>query len=188
MELPDNAEKFLKQLRQGLGSLTPQEREEIIAELRIHLLDRQAQGKTDLLSGFEPPEDLAATFVSESALRGALGQGTPWALGRALLISSRDSIAALLLFLPLVLLQIFGFIFVLAAVLKPFMPKQMGLWVGNGSLYIGASDGNPGVHEVLGWWGVPVLGLSGFFVFWIANQAMRALARRRLRHAKSPVA
>ena len=187
MELPDYAEKFLKQLRRGLGSLTPQEREEIVAELRIHLLDRQAQGKTDLLSGFEPPEDLAATFVSERALRGALGQGTPWALSRALLISARDSIVTLLLFLPLALLQISAFVLLLAAVLKPFMPKQMGLWVGNGSFYVGASDGNPAVREILGWWGVPVLGISGIFVFWIANRAMQALARRRLRRAKSTV-
>lgn len=188
MGLPDYAEKFLKELRQGLGSLAQQERDEIVAELRAHLLDRQAQGKTDLLSGFETPEDLASTFVSENALRGALAQGTSWALGRALLISARDSILTFLLFLPLILLDVCAFAFVLAAALKPFMPKQIGLWVGNGNFHVGASDGNPAVHEILGWWGIPVLAISGIFLLWIANRAMRALARKRLRRTKSRVA
>jgi len=189
MGLPDHAEKFLKQLRQGLGSLPPQEREEIVAELRTHLLDRQAQGKTDLLWGFETAEDLASTFVSENALRGALAQGTSWALGRALLISARDSIVTFLLFLPLVLLHVCAFVLVLAAALKPFMPKQIGLWVGEGNLYVGFNSGdNRAVHEILGWWGVPVLAIAGIFLFWISNQVMRALARRRLRRPKSRVA
>ena len=189
MALPEYAEKFLRQLRQGLGSLGAQEREEIIAELRAHLLDRQAQGKTDLLSGFETAEDLAATFVSENALRGALAQGTSWALARALLISARDSIATFLLFLPLVLLQLCAFGFVFFAALKPFMPKQIGLWVGDGNFYVGGNSGNnPAVHEVLGWWGVPVLAISGIFLFSVSNRAMRALAKRRLRPARDTVA
>lgn len=187
MGLPDYAERFLRELRQGLGSLPAQERDEIVAELHIHLLDRQAQGKTELLAGFETPEDLAASFVSENALRGALARGTSWALGRALLISARDRILTFLLFLALVLLHICAFVLVFAAALKPFMPKQIGLWVGNGHFFVGASDGNPAVHEVLGRWGIPVLAISGIFLFWISNRAMRAVARRRLRRTKGRV-
>jgi hypothetical protein len=43
-------------------------------------------------------------------------------------------------------------------------------------------------HEILGWWGVPVLAIAGIFLFWISNQVMRALARRRLRRTKGRVA
>lgn len=60
---------YLKKVRQALASLAQDEREEIIRELRSHLLDRQAQGRDNVLDGFETPERFAAAYVTESALR-----------------------------------------------------------------------------------------------------------------------
>lgn len=184
MELPQAAEDFLKKVRQGLGTLGHAERDEIVNELRAHLLDRQAQGKVDVLDGFEPPEMLASNFVAEYALRGALAQGTSWALGRALLIAARDSLLGLFVLVPLLLAQITALCFLVTAALKPFMP-EMGLWVGQGNFYVGVNNGNPAIREVLGWWGVPVLAISGVLLFWISNRAMRALVRWRLRSTKT---
>lgn len=181
MQLPPPAEEFLKRVRQGLATLSQTERDEIINELRAHMLDRQAQGNSDVLAGFEPAEVLASNFVTEYALRGALARGTSWALGRALLIAARDSVLGLFVVLPLVLVQICAFLFLVTALLKPFMPYEMGLWVGGGNFYVGVNNGNPAIREVLGWWGVPVLAVSGVILFWISNRAMRALVRWRLR-------
>jgi len=184
VQLPPAAEEFLKKVRKGLGTLGQAERDEIISELRSHLLDRQAQGKEDLLAGFEAPDVLASDFVAEYALRGALAQGTSWALGRALLIAARDSLLALFLLLPLVLVQITALCLLVVAALKPFMPQEVGLWVGPDNFYVGVNNDNPAVHEVLGWWGIPILAAGSVLLFWISTRAMRALVRWRLRSAK----
>ncbi len=175
---------FLRKVRQGLASLPTAEQEEIVAELRSHLLERQSQGNADPLAGFETPERLAADFVSEYSLRGALAQGTSWALGKALFVAARDSVLGLLVLIPLVLLQISALLVLLTAALKPFMPGKMGLWVGNGNFYVGVDRQLAGVHEVLGWWGIPVFSVAGVLLFWVSNRAMLALVRWRLRSAR----
>ena len=181
--LPAETERFLAEVRRGLGSIDAAERDDVIAELRSHFAERMAQGKANLLEGFEDPATLAASFVSERALRGALSQGTPWAFSRAILISARDSLALLFALVPLVLAQLVAFFFVLTAALKPFAPGDFGLWVGNGNFYVG--HGSPSVHEVLGWWGVPVLLAAGVILFWLSNRGLRALARWRLASHRS---
>ena len=172
---------FLRKVRQGLASLPVAEREDILAELRSHLLERHERGSDDPLGGFESPEKFAAEFVAEYALRGALAQGTSWALGRALFVAGRDSVQALLALLPLLLLQLMALTLLLAAALKPFLWDQVGLWVGGGKFFVGISDDHVTMHEVLGWWGLPLFALAGVLLFWSSNRAMMTLVRRTLR-------
>ncbi len=184
MALPTPAEEFLLRVHRGLGALGPAERDDIVAELRAHLLDRQAEGNADLLTGFGAPESLAASYLTEHSLRGALARGTSWALGRALWIAARDSTVSLFGLLPLVVMQLAAVAAIVTAALKPFMPLELGLWVGGGSFYVGPRSANPAIHEVLGAWGVPVLACSGVILFWASNRAMRALVRWRLHGAR----
>lgn len=173
--LPPEAEKFLKEVRRAMDS---EERDDVIDELRSHLCDRVAQGRSDPLEGFEDPAELAAGFVSERALRGALSQGTPWSMARAILVSAKNSLTLLFALGALVLVQVVAFCFVLTAVLKPFSPSELGLWVGNGNFYVGRST--PAAHEVLGLWGIPILLFVGVLLFWASTRGLRALARSRL--------
>jgi Protein of unknown function (DUF1700) len=183
MTLPADVERFLKEVRRGLGSMDAAERDDVIEELRSHFIERQTQGKANLLDGFEDPQTMAASFVGERALRGALSQGTPWAFLRALVISARNSLLAFFVLIPLVLAQVIAFFCVLTAALKPFAPAEFGLWVGHGNFYVGR--GTPSGHEVLGWWGVPILLVIGVVLFWVSNRALRAVARRRLQSHRS---
>ncbi len=184
--LSAEAELYLKRLRQALSSQPTAERDETVAELRSHFLGRQEQGQHDVLAGFEPPDALAAAFVSERALRGALAIGTPWAMGRALLIATRESLLGLVTLLPLALAQLTGFCLLLTAALKPFMPNEMGLWVGPGNFYIGINRDNPALREVLGWWSIALLPLCAALLFWLSTRAMMALIRARLKTLRSP--
>lgn len=181
MPLPDDAERYLQRVQRGLAKLDPVDRDEIVEELRSHLIDRQAEGRTDLLEGFDPPEDLAASFVSDHALRGALASGTTWALGRALLGAARDNLVSILILVPVAVGHVIAFGCLLTAALKPFKPRDMGLWIGEGTFFIGSATEKPGVREVLGWWGIPVLAASGIFLFWISNRLLWVLARKQLR-------
>lgn len=177
-QLPADAERYLRDVRRGLGALDAHERDDVIAELRSHLLERAAQGKTALIEGFEEPSQLAASFVAEHALSSALAEGTPWSSARAILGSARDSVVLLGVLAALVLVQIVAFFVVLTATLKPFAPNEFGLWVGPHTFYVGRSS--PGATEVLGFWGIPLLLLVGVTLFWSSNRALRALARSRL--------
>ena len=182
MALSEDAEKFLRRVRSGLGALKPDEREDIVDELRTHLLDRQAQGSADPLAGFESPEVLAAGFVSERTLQEALVNGTSWSLVHALLVATRESLFGLLVLLPLVILQVTGLVLVVCAALKPFKPG-LGLWVGSGNFLVGTGD-IPGTTEVLGWSFIPVIAVSGTLLFWAANRGLRLLVRWRLQASK----
>ena len=180
------ADAYLRKVRQGLASLPEPEREETLAELRSHLLERLDQGSTDPLLGFDSPEQFAAEFVAEYALRGALAQGTSWALGRALFIAGRDGALSLLVLFPLLMLQLCALVLLVAAALKPFLPDQVGVWVGGGNFSVGIGHGNAARHEMLGWWSILVFALAGGLLFWVSSQAMMALVRGRLRSGQRP--
>lgn len=178
-DLTPACESFLRKLGYGLSSLPVAEQQEILAEIRSHLVSRQSAGSTELLAGFESPEELAAEFVAERALRGALAQGTPWSAGHALLIATRDSVPVLAGLVPLIIVQLVAIFLVIAAALKPVLGSKLGLWVGEGNFYVGRSNGS-GVHELLGWWGIPVFAASGIVLFWLSSRALRGLVRWRL--------
>lgn len=183
MTLPTTtpADLYLRKVRQGLASLPTAEQEEIITELRSHLLERQSQGSADPLAGFEAPEQLAADLVAEHALRGGLARGTSWALGSALFVAARDSVAGLLWLLPLLILQLMALCLLVAAALKPFVPDLVGVWTGEGKVSVGIISAHGNMREVLGWWAIPVFAGVGIVLFWLSTKAMTALARRRLK-------
>ena len=141
---------YLKKVRQGLASLPAVEREDIIAELRFHLFERQGQGSADPLTGFDSDEQLAAEFLTAYALRGALAQSTSWALGKALSVAGRDSVLGLLVLFPLLILQLSAGALLLAAAFKPFLPDNVGLWMGEGRFYAGIVGHPAGALGVVG--------------------------------------
>ncbi len=181
MELPRDAESYLSQLRMSLSALSDEERDEIVREVRSHLLDRHAAGKSPLLEGFDAPEDYASQFLGERLLRGALAQGTPWALGRALWVAARDSLLGMFVLLPLAVLGLMGVTLVILSALKPFFPDQIGLIHSPGHWVLGfVSERLPTSVEMLGWWSIPLFALGGCALLACSTLALRALARWRL--------
>jgi hypothetical protein len=184
--LPPEAERFLKQLKLGLASLSHEERADLVAELRSHLLERHTQGKRPLLEGFEDPEVYASRFVTEAALRGALARGTSVALGQALLTGARRSLWLVCCVAPLLAIQLIGALLVGIGLLKPFMPERVGLFLRpDGDLVaMGAYGGNiDGLREVLGYWAMPAFIVGGVLLLWSGNQILRSLAQWRLGNA-----
>ena len=186
--LPSEAEEFLRQLRLGLATLPQEERDDIIAEVRSHLRDRHAKGKSPLLAGFEDAQTYASRFVSEMALRGALARGTSVELGKALLTGAATGIAMLLTVVPLVIVQLLGGALVIAGALKPFMPSRVGLFVDMEGKFValGACGGDVGIlRELLGFWAMPLFIIGGICFLWLGNRALRFLANRRLISVRS---
>jgi uncharacterized membrane protein len=184
--LPVEVEQYLRRLRLSLAALPEGERDEIVAEIRSHLEERQRRGASALLDGFDPPEVYASHFLSERALADALARGTSLALGRALLVGVRESLLSVLVVVPVALGMFVGVGLIACALLKPFFPAKVGLFCkphGN-VFFLGFSATADGANEILGWWAIPAFLVTGVLVLWAGNRALRALARRRLRGAE----
>lgn len=177
--LPAAAERYLRDLERALSSLPSEDRAEIVAEIRAHLLDRAAAA-ADPAAAFGSPVEYAACFVQERALAGALGRGSSWALGRAL-VTGAGRLTWWYVVAVLWLAHVWGLFLIALAVLKPLFPRQIGLFAG-AHLVFGAYGGPvpDGVHEVLGWWGIPFFLVPGVLVLWGAHRLLRLLAAWRL--------
>lgn len=178
-ELPREAERFLRDLERHLSPLPEAERRDAVAEIRSHLEDRAAEGATDLLAPFGRAEDYAAAFLQERALAGALAGGSSWAIGRALLAGARRlawwyAVAALWV------VQVFGASMLALSIVKLFLPKAVGVFVGPHRFTIGALVGDVSAVEVLGWWAAPVFFIGGVLAMWSAHWFLRTLASWRL--------
>jgi uncharacterized membrane protein len=175
---------FLEKVRKGLAMLAPQDQDDIIAELRSHLRERESQGVADPLAGFGLPENLASEFVTEYKLRGALATGSSWSMVRALSLSARDNLYLLFGLILLLIVEVGAVLVMLAAILHLMPPSQVGLWTGPGNFYVGTGPGRSGMQQVTGWWVTPSLLLLGGAMFWIAHRAVRKLVRWRLQQGK----
>jgi hypothetical protein len=74
--------------------------------------------------------------------------------------------------------------FLITVLLKPFMPNQVGLWVGNGNFEFGVPAPKGDVHEILGTWYIPVAMLLAFGAAVGTTHALRWLMRTRRRPAR----
>ncbi len=179
-ELPAGAVAFLRQLERYLSPLPEAERQDVVAEIRSHLVDRAAQGATDLLGPFGTPESYAAAFLQERELAGALAGGSSWAVGRAL-VSGARKIGWWYVVAVLGMLHLYGTALIVLAALKPFFPANVGMFLGEGlTIGIRSAHDLSGWHEVLGWWAIPGFLVPGVLVLWGANATLRALGRWRL--------
>lgn len=185
-ELPAGATTFLRALGQGLASLPPGERDEIVAEVEAHLRERHAAGAEAPEADFGPPEDYAGQFLDERALAGAVADGTTLALGRALFARARSLAEAVLVVGPLFFLQGVSVLLLVLAALKPVLFQRVGYFTnGRGGAWVGFSDGSSGDVDVLGWWTVPAFALPALAVLVGSRRVLAALARRRLARTRS---
>ena len=186
--LPPEAEEFLRRLRLALSGLGREQRDDVLAEIRSHFEERARAGENPALEQFGSPDEYAAQFIAESTLHSALAKGTPFALGHALLVAARGSLFALLVLLPLAALQLFAGCLVVLASIKPLWPDNVGLFFEPGGRFraVGFVDPPGALHEVLGWWAIPVFLVSGALIFWASHRAMRAAVRGRLARTAVP--
>lgn len=184
-KLPADGERYLRLLRAGLSSLPEAEQNDIIEEVRTHLSERYAAGRTDVLEAFGPSESYAAQFVEEHALTQAVAEGSTFALGRTLVRTARSVGEMVFVLAPLTLIQGFAVLFIIVALLKPFFFDHVGYFTkpdGTGP-WIGISDARGNI-DVLGWWTIPVLLVPSTLALWGSRRALVALARRRLARAR----
>jgi hypothetical protein len=178
-------EVYLAELHRRLGPLPESDRADILAELRVHVLESVGEAPTGdavaaVLERLGPAEVLAEQYVVGSTLAKAERSRSPWTLVRTLARAAGASLRAVPALLGCVVGYALALSLALAAVRKPMAPDRVGLWklgADTYSLRLGFGQAPVG-EELLGWWIVPIGLLAGFGLLWLTTWFGRWAIRR----------
>ncbi len=190
-------EAYLNRLRHALGALSSEEIEEIVREIRGHIVERAES--TDLLnedalncilSALGNPEDIASLYQSRAMVARARASTSPLLILTTTVRWAGMSLAGLMACLFGVFGYVMGVGFLVTAILKMLHPDRVGLWVGPhmwdlsmGALTTAELD-QAHAHELLGWWLIPFGLIVGPLILVITT----LLLRWALRFAFPPTA
>jgi uncharacterized membrane protein len=156
---------YLAQLRSSLKGMTVTEREDIVEEIHMHIRERLADPHANLdavLDGLGPASALAQQYCTGVLVQRAQHSISPLVILRAALRWATTGVEGFVVFVIALIGYFGGVAFLLLALIKPFFPENTGFWVGpdqfSFSFRVGATMTNPAspVHEVMGWWLIPV--------------------------------
>lgn len=197
MILADESQKVIEQylaaLRRHLRELMDEDAQDIVEEIRAHILDKTSGGGepeavSATLAALGTPEELASRYRTDELLARAQRSRSPALLFRSLLRWATLSLVGLIVFVVSVAAYCAGGVLVLLAGLKVLYPRTTGIWRLPGPNNYGAGFGNtgnppPGAHDILGWWLVPVLSGLGLglmaLTFWFGTWSLRKFWRPR---------
>jgi uncharacterized membrane protein len=186
-------EYYLGRLGRAAARFSPAEREEIVAEIRSHILERSQVGGVvepgrvrETLEALGTPEEIASQYVTNALFERAAGSRSPWVMFRATLHWAMLGARGFGIFMIAITGYVAAGAFFVCAVLKPFFPENIGLWyLPSARLfamgYRGATE-SP-TPELLGHWLPPVAMVLGLLTIIWTTHLLRALIRRRA-HAK----
>lgn len=182
---------YFDALRRALRDLPAAEVEDIVNEVASHVEERaELVGPDAALRAFGDPRDIASLYIADRMSRRP-ARPAPWRLlgamrriaglgarGTAIAIASAAGYG-------------FGLLLVAMALVKPFAPDVIGLWLIGGDdpgFSLGRSLAPQG-EEVLGWWIIPIgllLGGAAIYATWRASlAALRSVVRAALREIRS---
>jgi uncharacterized membrane protein len=176
---------YLNQLESALRGVSPESQRDILREIRAHIMDSadhsaDRSGSVDrVLRLLGTPEELAARYSAECQLERASRSFSPWVLLRTCWQWAKLGIKGTLAFF----IALFGYGLALgctgAVFLKPFMPSQVGMWIGPGGFNIGVPAHPEEMHELLGNYFVPVIAAAAFLVAIGTTHILRWMMRKR---------
>lgn len=184
----EQIETYLAGLDEALKGMRREQRDEILKEIRTHILDSLPDNPQaaiePVLRALGAPEHLAEHYRTEFLLAQASHSFSPWLLLCTAWRWAHIGIRGFVVFL----VAVFGYgtavTFLITVLLKPFLPNQVGLWVGRGTLEFGTPGHRAGLHEVLGNSYIPVTMLLAFGAAVGTTHALRWLIRTRPRPAR----
>jgi hypothetical protein len=186
---------YLDQVRRNLKGLPRAEADEIIAELRSHVLDKVAGTPTPerveaAIAALGGPREVARLNLTERVAAELEADRSPLTVlrgvGRLAGLSLYGAFAGLVSFAGYGLAAAF----LVTAAAKPFFREHAGLWrlpddKDGYSFSLGVSTRSPQGHELLGWWMIPIGLVVGLILGWLtwrfgifSVRRMRRVAQR----------
>jgi len=208
MTLPDDSQKaiddYLAALRRQLRDLMEEDMNDIVEEIRAHILDKSTAGADgaqveQTLAALGAPRDLAARYCTEEMMRRAEAHRSGTQKAR---IAGRWTVR-ILAGLVVVIVSAVGYfvggVLVTAGVVKVMWPRGTGLWQTMNSdgtvMSYGLSGGSGNTppsntaHDILGWWLLPIGFILGpaiiYGTFWLGRWTVRMVwpARKKFNYA-----
>jgi hypothetical protein len=176
-------DNYLSRFRESLPEMPVADREEIVREISVHIRESAQEPDSsvdEILHRLGPAENLASEYGNDRLIQRASRSISPLLILRATLELAKRGVEGLAVFLGVMTGYALGGGLLLTAVLKPIFPRQTGLWIGPGAFNFGIHFpryGDP-VHEVLGWWYIPVAFWLGSFFVWLTTYGIRRFLRR----------
>lgn len=166
-------ELYLSELREHLGGLPADEVEEILRELRGHIAERVAQRDSArngaaidaVLRQLGTPEQIGSLYRADALAAHARASFSPSLIIQATIRWASRTAVGFLAFLAGMVGYALGVSLIVCAILKPFFPADVGLWISRHGMVLGAELPRPHGQELLGWWIIPYgLGVGLAFI------------------------
>jgi hypothetical protein len=176
-------DSYLSKFRECLPTMSIADREEIVREISVHIRESAEEPNCrveEILHRLGPAENLAAEYAQDRLIQRARMSISPLLILQATLELAKRGMEGFVVFLGVITGYALGWGFLLTALLKPIFPRQTGLWIGPGVFNFGIHEpryADP-VHEVLGWWYIPVAFWLGSFFLWLTTYGIRRFLRR----------
>lgn len=129
-------DQYCSRLCKALHRVPAPERDEIVLEVRSHILERvEAEPNltenilAEIFRAVGEPKELASEYRTQAMLRRATGSTSPWLLLRATLRWAASSLAGVVAFVATAVGYACAFVFLACALLKPVFPSRIGLWL-----------------------------------------------------------
>jgi uncharacterized membrane protein len=197
----EQIELYLSQLREQLGGLPADDVEEILRELRGHIAERVAPSDAEqkaapvdaVLRQLGTPEQIGSLYRADALAAHARASFSPSLIIQATIRWATRTAVGFLAFLAGMVGYALGVSLIVCAILKPFFPADVGLWINPHGMVLGAELPRPHGQELLGWWIIPYgLGVGLAFILgttvllrWLLRFVPRA-ALSMLRRAPRP--
>jgi len=165
---------YLAALRKQLAGLPAKDVEEILLELRGHIVERAAEGDSDqnrtsveqILRQLGTPEQIGSLYRTDAMVAHARASLSPALIIRTTIRWATKTVLGFVAFLVGALGYALGASLIVCAILKPFFPENIGLWINPHGMVLGAQMPKPHGHELLGWWIIAYgLALGMAFIF-----------------------
>ena len=191
---------YLAQVGRRLNGLPEAEARETLAELRSHVLDRAAGDLSPAsveaaIAALGSPRDVARLNVTERVATHVEADRSPISVVRAIGRLAGLSLYGFFAFLVTLTGYMTAAAFLITAAVKPFLPKQAGLWWITRAddpltFSLGVVDHAPAGRELLGWWIIP-LGIAvgiglGLLTWRFGLFSVRLMARTARRGRTRP--
>jgi len=159
----EQVEIYLAKLREQLGGLPADDVEEILRELRGHIAERVAQSDSKrnaapvdaVLRQLGTPEQIGSLYRADALAAHARASFSPSLIIQATIRWATRTAVGFLAFLAGMVGYALGVALIVCAILKPFFPADVGLWISRHGMVLGAELPRPHGHELLGWWIIP---------------------------------
>jgi hypothetical protein len=195
MTLPDTSQKaiddYLAALRRQLRDLMEEDMNDIVEEIRAHILDKTTAEAdpaqvVHTLAALGAPRELAARYCTEEMMRRAEAHRSNTQKARLAGRWTIGILAGLVVLLVSAVGYSLGGLLIIIGIAKMMWPKGTGLWETNypdGTWGLGLSGGSGNTppansHDLFGWWIYPIAFILGPAIIYGTYRLGRWTARK----------